>query len=175
MTGKEFSTGGNKGRRVQMRTTRVDGWSERARRVFLDHLAATCNVRRSAEAAERSERSAYALRRRDGEFAALWQAAIEIGYDRIEALALERVLAARSVTLPEREDGDPLPPDPADLDFAKAMEILRYHQAGRRGGKHPGGAKMQSATKAELIAALTDRLNRLDALERKYPGAYDRG
>ena len=69
-------------------------WSEEAEAVFLDHLAASCNVTVSAKEAGFSPEAIYRRRRNDPAFAQRWQAALEQGYARIEALLVQRATEA---------------------------------------------------------------------------------
>lgn len=149
---------GGRGRRVQVRAARADGWTAAKRRVFLDHLATTCNARLSAQAAGMGEHSAYALRRRDAEFSAQWEAAIQLGYSAVEAALLARALRKDNAVLPEREDGDPLPPSPAEMDPELGERLLRiYGQRGSGAGKRIG-PRPRVALKAELVATLNRRI-----------------
>lgn len=66
------------------RATAARGWTKAKRREFLEHLAATMNVRGSARAVGVSEQSAYRLRARDEAFRAGWRAAIAEAYERLE-------------------------------------------------------------------------------------------
>lgn len=82
-------------------------WSDAAEARFLDHLAASCNVTTAARAAGFSPAALYQRRRNCPAFAQRWQAALEQGYTRIEALlvrraeeALEGVVIAADVPIP---------------------------------------------------------------------------
>jgi len=81
--------GGNK-RRVQVRKAARGSFGVAERQVFLDHLAACCNVTRAAAAAGVGVSTVYDARRRDPVFAAQWDEAIEAGYATLEALLIER-------------------------------------------------------------------------------------
>lgn len=151
---------GGKSRKRQVRPVRKDGWTQAKRRIFLDHLAATCNVRRSAETAGMGEHGAYALRRRDPAFAAQWQAAIEHGYATIEATLMARALAPPDATLPERQEGDPLTPDPAGMDTELALGLLKWRDQGERRTKRVGPPP-RVATREELTQALLARIARV--------------
>jgi hypothetical protein len=56
---------------------RFDGWTEPRRRLFVEVLRATMNVRASARAAGLSAQTAHELRRRDAAFAREWELALE--------------------------------------------------------------------------------------------------
>jgi hypothetical protein len=163
----EKMASGGKGRKVQVRKAREDGWTEGKRRIFLDHLAATCNVRASVAAAGMREHSAYALRRRDAAFAEQWQAAIATGYAAIEAMLMARALGNDDDPPGDGppEPDDPPPPDMGGMDTSLALELLR-----RRDNPGPArgrsGAPLRSATSKELVEALTQRIVALQRRKR---------
>ncbi|MFV0622943.1 hypothetical protein ACBY01_02875 [Sphingomonas sp. ac-8] len=64
-----------------------------AKRRFLDQLAAIGSVERAAEAIAIAPLDAYAARRKDARFADGWGVALRVGYDRIEAMLIERTAA----------------------------------------------------------------------------------
>lgn len=83
------------GRRHVRRLRRDASWSDPARRaLFLEHLAATCNVTASAEAAGLLPAGAYKLRAQDAEFEAQWYGAREQARDHLWML-LHRHAAAQ--------------------------------------------------------------------------------
>ena len=84
-------SGGNK-RALQRRAVRNKGWTKARRQRFLDTLAATCNVLASSAAAGIPPTNAYRLRQRDPGFAALWQEALTLGYERLEQALLTHAL-----------------------------------------------------------------------------------
>ncbi|MCY7280166.1 MAG: hypothetical protein LH610_04590 [Sphingomonas bacterium] len=63
-------------------------WTDEAEALFLDHLAASCNVTASAASAGFSKEALYRRRRTDPDFADRWQAALEQGYVRLEMMLL---------------------------------------------------------------------------------------
>lgn len=144
-------------------------WTAAARGRFLDHLAATCNVRAACLAAGRHHTGAYALRRRDPEFAAQWQEALEQGYATLEAALLERAL--RPLRYEPGEDAPNGPP--ADFDVEAAMKLLAQHRTHQGRGARPaqrGGPRPQRATEAETNAAIMAALDRIDARQAKLRG-----
>lgn len=170
MAGDEVTRSAASGRKVQVRKVRKDGWTAKRRRIFLDHLAATCNVRQSERAAGMSRDTANSLRRRDPEFAAQWRQAIQLGYDTIEAHMLAETIAAANrdedhVSLPEREEGDPVPPPPSAMDRNVAFRLLQQHREDARPGGKRSGPRPTVATHAELVAALCKRIA---AVKRRY-------
>lgn len=81
-----------KGGGLQKRRHRRDGLTKAKRKLFLDRLAATCNVTDAARAAGVKKSNCYNLRRRDPQFAALWREAIATGYELLEAALLANAL-----------------------------------------------------------------------------------
>lgn len=57
------------------------GWTQRKKAVFLDHLAQHGNVRAACARVGLSRDAAYRLRRRDGDFARGWGAAMVLAHD----------------------------------------------------------------------------------------------
>ncbi len=153
-----------RGRYNQLRIVkaRTGGWSDRVRGAFLDHLAASCNVRASAACVKRHERSAYYLRRIDPAFAALWDEALKAGYARLEAMLLERAAglqadgAASLLPIGETEIEE------AAFDPELAMRLLANHRAAVKGGAmRGGGPKPAKASEADSEAALLKKLKAL--------------
>ncbi len=143
--------------KAQQRSVRRDGWTIRKRVIFLDHLAATCNVSASAQAAGFVESSAYALRRRDPEFADLWRNALEAGYDRLQAMLIERATGAVDVPI-----GEMPVPDISAMDTELAMRLIENHRRSIAGGpKKSGGRLPGRATKEETNAAIMKKLRAL--------------
>jgi hypothetical protein len=84
------------GRRlIQLRRQRVDGWTTTKRTRFLAMLAETCNVSRALKAVKMTASCLYRLRKRDPDFAAEWDAALEHGYALLEAELLDRAMHGR--------------------------------------------------------------------------------
>lgn len=172
-------SGGNS-RPLQKARVRKDGWTKMRRKRFLDSLASTCNVRIAIEAAGLAPSSAYALRRRDPAFAALWKEALTIGYERLEETllqcALEGVNAIEidvegAVLLPEPGPGaGEHTYQPGSGGSAKissdavqlAMLVLNRHRATVEGKGSPGGSRRRASSE-ETDAALRKKL---DALAR---------
>jgi len=180
---REMSVAAGRSGRPQVRLRKTAGWTEARRQLFLDHLAATCNVTASATAAGLYWSGAYAWRRKDPEFAAQWQAALETGYARLEAMLVERAAgggvaepdggagAAGTVAVGDAEAAEPVTPDPAKMDTGLALSLLQMHRArmvrGTRGRTKP----VQRASKKETVEAIVRQLRvlrrRLEAEEKK--------
>lgn len=83
---------GEAGSGAQLRAVRKDGWTVERRRLFMETLAATCNVSEAARVAGKNLSSAYYQKRRDPGFARQWAQALNIGYSELEALLLRQSL-----------------------------------------------------------------------------------
>lgn len=118
----------------QLIRSKGDRWTEEAEAVFLDHLAASCNVLASCEAAGFGNYSVYKRRREDAAFAQRWQAALEQGYVRIEAALVRRAADALEGFAP-----DPDTPIPT-MTVEQAIKVLDRHRARveriSRSGRH---------------------------------------
>lgn len=124
---------GNDGRPKRVKTGGYQ-WSDEAEAEFFDHLAATCNVRESAEAVGFTTFTVYRQRRLRPDFAAKWQAVLEHAVARLK---LELLRSALDTLAGEAFDPDrPIPPMTAE----QAINLVKLHQAearGERGGR-PG-------------------------------------
>lgn len=80
---------------LQSRKAKPGSWTKARRAAFLAELAHSCNVTRAHESADMGHRSAYVLRQRDPVFARQWQAALELGYERLETALLRRARGNR--------------------------------------------------------------------------------
>ena len=67
-------------------------WTDARRDRFIATLADTANVAAAARAARMSRGAAYAERKRNAQFASLWDAAINIALDELELSILERAM-----------------------------------------------------------------------------------
>ncbi|MBT2186703.1 hypothetical protein [Sphingobium nicotianae] len=135
-------------------------WSERAERVFLEMLAATCNVRLAAREVGFSTVAIYRRRLRYPAFAALWAEAMEHGYARIEAQLVER--ATDSVVRLELDGDWEQAGEP--LSNAEMMNLLRLHRASVRGGKAQHYDANRKAPTLDAVRASI--LRKIEAIER---------
>lgn len=175
----EISSGS--GRALQ-RVDKQKGWTKERRKVFLETLAATCNVQRSMRAAGMGSGSGiYQLRRRDPAFAALWQDAMTLGYERLEAALLAHALEGINaieiegsvpVTIGEdapiegdtvRFPGSGLRASPAPADIQLALQLLNRHRKTVSSGRAARGFVKQISP-GEVTASLC---HRLDVLARQ--------
>lgn len=144
---------GLSGTRLMVRKVRKDGWTKKKRGIFLDTLAACCNVRTAVKTAGVNITSAYSLRRREPEFAEHWDAALAAGHATLMSMLLERAMRGETEPAPE---GDVAPPDPATMDTTLALQLLKFH--------HPaavkkGGRRVEVTTAEETNAAIIARLH----------------
>lgn len=138
---------------AQMRKAKPKGWTKARRKTFLTELAHSCNVTRAHKAAERGEGGAYALRRRDAEFAQQWQAALELGYERLEmALARRALEVLGELELDERAE-------PVEkMTVAQAIEVLNLHRRSVQQGRGHQRRLCHVATQEETDAVLLKRI-----------------
>jgi hypothetical protein len=150
-------TGGNR-RRVQVREAPRGSFGETERQVFLDHLAACCNVTAAAAAAGAGVSTVYDARRRDPAFAQAWDEAIETGYVTLEALLLQRAAMGGGYA-----PGKTKVPGPETIDTWLALDLLRLSRAPRRPPRTSGRPPRRADEKAlaEAICA------KLDVLEKR--------
>ncbi|WP_062764327.1 hypothetical protein [Sphingopyxis terrae] len=151
----EDAMGPGNGRPVQRRAARANGWTKARRAAFLAELAASCNVVRAHEAAGMASSGVYRLRQRDPEFAAQWQAALEIGYERLETALVRRALEAVD-NLELDEAREPV----AKMTVAEATALLRLHRASVARGQARGrrAPAHQVPTQQEVDAILIRRI-----------------
>ena len=104
-------------------------WSLQAESMFLEHLAATANVKASCAAAGFTATAVYKQRMANPAFAARWQAALEAGVARLEMLLVHAAAATLEGTPLE---GDiPIP----RISIDDVMNVLKLHRAAVHGGK----------------------------------------
>ena len=94
--------------RVQVRRIGRNVWGQETREAFLDHLAATGNVERSAYAVGRTGSAAHALKRRDGELARAWIEAMDVACDRLQAQLVARAMGQAGGGLPNKREDERL-------------------------------------------------------------------
>lgn len=79
---------------VPRKYNRHDGWTPDRQRRFIEALADSGSVKRAAHAVNMPPEGAYLLRRhpKGGEFRAAWEAALALGVQRLEDVAMERAI-----------------------------------------------------------------------------------
>ena len=113
-------------------------WTDEAEAIFLDNLAATCNVTLASRACGFSGTTVWRRRRRDAGFAARWLEALAEGYVRLETAIVQRAADRFDGTAPD-DEAQPV------VSTAEAINLLRLHKgvgegrtrAGRRRGPRP--------------------------------------
>ncbi|MGV7122257.1 hypothetical protein [Sphingopyxis sp. 550A] len=153
-------------RPVQAKTGKPGGWTKAKREAFLVELAASCNIVRAAALVGMGQSGAYRLRKREPDFAAQWQAALEIGYERLETALVRRALEAVGETVGEfpvealDERSEPVEKMTVD----QAIRILTFHRESIRQGQ-ARTRKAQArhvATQEETDAALIKRIRMVE-------------
>ncbi len=139
------------------------GWTKARRERFLDHVAATCNVREATEIVGLSQCGLYALRRRDPAFAEQWRMALLAGYDRLEAELLRKAISA----LDGIAIGDPDKVVAGPVSIEQAIKILDRHQHVLRASGSAVRESRHHATQAETDAELIKRLKALKQRHEK--------
>ncbi|WP_051683331.1 hypothetical protein [Sphingomonas sp. UNC305MFCol5.2] len=145
---------GNRDGQRQQRKPGRRHFTPARRQRFLDALALTCNVTRAAAFAEITLSSVYAHRAKDPQFVAQWREALEAGYDRLEAMALEHGGAGVPLEPADPERAETEIESLPGFDFAKAMELLKHHRASRHRWPGARGKQRQMPTREETNAAL---------------------
>ncbi len=154
----------NRGRLLQDKKTKTNGFNKARREAFLKELSATCNVSRAIAASGKAGSSVYRKRRRDPEFAAQWQAALEVGYARLEAALVRRAL--------EVVDGFALVEDEQPVEkmtVAQAIDVMDKH---RRSVASGAAKTVRPQARQVATAEETDRaiLKRIAVLKRQREG-----
>lgn len=141
--------------KLQVKKVRERCWTARRRGDFLAHLAATGNATASAKAAGMHVRSAFALRQRDPQFAAEWEAALDTCQARLEA---KLIVYAETKGETKGDEEDEL----AGFDPKLAMQTLALlrDRPGRR-QRRRGGPLPRTATREETEAAVLKLLKKL--------------
>jgi len=130
-------------------------WTQEKRAQFLEELAQTANVVRSARAAGMPDYKAYRERRANPEFRAKWDAALDEGFDKLELLLLERATY-----------GDAVPPEgeakvgekQRAIPTALAMSLLKLRESRR--AKSPPQRPMRGQKLRDQIEARLAEINR---------------
>lgn len=130
---------GGANRPVQLRRSGGNAACDEQREKFLQELAATCNVRASARAAEVHYSTVYYWRSRDEGFCARWDQALDQGYASLEVALLEQARKAAEGEAPVAERGPAVSAMDAKLAFALLQNYQKY-----RGRPAEGAATRRS-------------------------------
>jgi hypothetical protein len=145
-----FVSPGN-GRRWQLRRIRRLRFVPWRKQVFLSHLAGTCDVTASAEAAGVSVATICRHLARDPDFATAHQEALQVGYVRLEAEALRQRLEAQRLL---REGL--LPAGEIPQEFERVLKLLQRWDRGngRIGPRRVAPGHRRAMTFEQAIAEL---------------------
>ncbi|KPF63013.1 hypothetical protein [Porphyrobacter sp. AAP60] len=113
---------------------------------FLDHLAESSNVTRSAEHAGIEVSRVYRLRRAQPDFAHQWQTALCEGYSHLEMEVLRRL-----------REGDFKTGDGEKFDFANAIRLLAAH----RDTASTGQSREPDVSAAEVRASIDRKIEEI--------------
>lgn len=147
--------------RAQVRRVRPNGLTMARRQRFLDMLAATGNVQRSAAEVDASPQAFYKLRQKDAGFAAAWRDAAGNGYELLEDGLLALALGGGDPGA--RQVGNATNVDPGPMDKELALELIRLRDArARGGGSHTKGINNRHVALAEVERVLVERIKVLE-------------
>ena len=152
----------------QLKRLRRNRFTRERKEAFLSALAATCEVGAAARAAGVCRATAYAHRASDPAFAAGWREALVMGVEALEG----RLLAEREAALDAYffVPGEAPPPavDPVerDLDFWRALHLLREHKRGLAGQGNAGRRPYKTASPEEVAGAVGRLIKEVRRRER---------
>lgn len=179
----------NKNRRLQIAPTRRKLFGDAAKDEFLEWFAATCNGSLSARKAGFHYRTVIRHWREDEAFGERCEAALRMGYARLEELALRAAEEALSPKRRRPPKGDRAPPpEHFRMDPMTAVQLLREHKrhlaglAGGSGRDAKPGAPLKRMSFDEAMALFDKKLKALGARhgvtapeDRAPPGGSETG
>jgi hypothetical protein len=169
----------SKNRKAQVAPTTRKLFDDAAKAEFLEWFAATCNLSLAARKTGFHYRTVIRHWRADAAFGAACRETLEIAYLRLEALALQAAAAALDPARRFAVDGErEAPTETLAMSVADALQLLREHKRGVRGGPPKAGRAPAAASNDEVIAALVKRLQAFglrDAAERALAAAQGGG
>lgn len=144
-------------------------WSKEAEKIFLEHLAATCNVSAAADACGFSTVAIYNRRMKWPGFAEAWAKAVEQGFARIETQLIET--ASASLSGGDFDGGREV----ERVSFADALNLYKLHRAEVRGGPPQRYDARAVPPNPDVVRASI--LKKIEAIERGAARAltYDEG
>lgn len=152
----ETEIGGSNGRRIQKRAARGSlkkkpkrrAFTPARRSTFLDHFAATSNVKGACRSAGVAYSTVYEWRRKNEQFRAAFNEALGHGYVTVEAELLRE--SARSLKI------KPDPKAPPLIDPKTALAILESYR--RNGERRPGDILPQRSDIEQVRARLEKKM-----------------
>lgn len=152
--------------KVQKRSGRVSDFTEAKARKFCEVLADTCNVTLAAAAIGRSITNIYKQRIKNASFRASWDAALAMGYSRLELMLLERALHGVEKVVIARDGTTSVMREYPDR---VALTLLRMHrETVAIAGETVDDQDHEEAR--ERIVARLKRLRERDGIETKAAG-----
>lgn len=150
------------GRKPRVRRPRRDGWTAARRRLFLDELAATCNVQAAIRAAgmKPGSMSVYALRKRSAAFRAEWARALAEGYAKLELALLDRAMNGTVKTV---ERGNGMVDKTREYPNGLAIQLLKLHREGAAVAEVEAGSEEVEEVRRRVV-------RKLSALEKRLSG-----
>jgi hypothetical protein len=143
---------------TQVRETKGHRWSDEAETLFLDQLAATCNVKLAGDACGFSHAALYRRRRRDAGFMQRWDAALAQGYAHLESLLVRRAVDALEGVAPDPAAAVIVP----EVSVRDALAILGHHRRRIEGGPR---SRREWARPRTLDEVRDSILRKLEAIE----------
>ncbi|MCB2015836.1 MAG: hypothetical protein R3E11_02295 [Sphingobium sp.] len=182
--GVEIGKGANARKITQRRTPRKNGWTKARRAKFLQLLKESCNVTDSVRAVGLTLPAAYALRKRDPEFAAGWAEALEQGYAELEMhLLRQSIYGAKTTEIVDdgTENGSKKTKTVHSYPHIIALRLLLAHKdkvhayRSEQGIERPGSEAIRTEIQQKLIAirARTDDESTSDAASDDTEGDMD--
>ena len=169
----------NKNRRAQVAPTSRKLFDDAAKAEFLEWFAATCNCSLAARKTGFHYRTVLRHWREDEAFGARCEAALKMGYPRLEELALRAAEVALKRAAGEPIAGDRTPPaEHFRMDPSTALQLLRdhwRHLAGLAGGSGRGAKPGPPLTRwsfEDAMVALDKKLRSM-GLRHGIPADWD--
>lgn len=143
-------------------------WTDAAEEIFIDRLAASCNVSWAAQECGFSTVAIYNRRRRDPAFADRWAAALAQGVAR-----LDMMLVRTAEDFLEGRAPDPGSPFAA-MTIRDAVSILKLHKPGVEGrpARYPGW-RGRPRSLEEMRGSILAKFEAIERHERGPQGAPD--
>jgi hypothetical protein len=130
-------------------------WTAEKQEMFVTSLAVTGNVSLSLAETGMSQTGLYKLRKRSAEFCTAWDAALDLGYARIETMLLDRALNGRRRVL---RDGQ-IVEEFAECSDSLALSLLTQHR--KRVGEYRAAVAVSGDNPERLRGRFMAKLERL--------------
>ena len=134
-------------------------WTAEAEALFLDHLAASCNVSWAAAQTGFTSHTAYNHRRKDAGFAQRWEDALDDGHVR-----LRTALLGSAIDFVERLRSDPELPL-KHMTVREAISLLNRHGGGAAAGRS-GRFRPRQRSLDEVRDSILSKLEAIEAARR---------